>query len=83
MPGEVIIMTAETTGMSSAALVDAGWQKRATYDELRLAEIVEMYEDLGFEVYVQPFNPDEETGCAECLKVSPEKYKTVYTRKSR
>jgi hypothetical protein len=75
-------MAAETTGLSSAAPVGAGWKKCGTYDELRLSEIVDLYEDLGFEVYIQPFNPDEETGCAECLKVSPEKYKTVYTRKA-
>lgn len=68
--------------MSSATLVGAGWEKRATYDEPRLSEIAELYKELGFEVYIQPFNPDEETHCAECLKFSPEKYKTVYTRKA-
>ena len=75
-------MAAETTGLSSAALVGAGWMKRATYDEPRLSEIVDLYKELGFEVYIQPFNPLEETICAECLKVSPQKYKTVYTRKA-
>ena len=75
-------MAAKKTGMSSAALVGAGWEKRATYDEPRLSELVEMYKELGYEVCLQQFNPGEETGCAECLKVSPEKYKTVYTRKA-
>jgi len=75
-------MTAETTAMSSAALIAAGWEKRATYDEPRLSELAELYKELGFQVYMHPFNPDEETGCAECLKCAPEKYQTLYTRKA-
>jgi len=62
-------------------LAREGWEKQMTYDDPRLSEIVRMYEELDFEVHLEPFHPHEEEGCAECMKASPEKYKTVYTRK--
>ena len=72
----------EKNKKTSAALAGEGWERRATYDEPRLSELVEMYEELGYEVYLKPFDPDEERECTECMKVSPEKYETIYTRKS-
>jgi len=60
-----------------------GWEKRATIDEPRLSELVKMYEELGFEVIIEPFIPDEEPGCSECMKTSPQRYRTIYTRKRK
>jgi len=60
-----------------------GWEKRATIDEPRLSELVKMYEELGFEVLLMPFAPDEEPGCSECMKTSPQRYRTIYTRKRK
>jgi hypothetical protein len=57
-----------------------GWVKQTTYDEPRLSEIVEMYEETGFEVRIEPFNPGDEPGCSECMKHQPDRYKTIYTR---
>ncbi len=65
----------------SQQLILEGWEKRATYDEPRLSEMVEMYKEIGFEVLMEPFSPEDEPGCAECMKDSPQQYKTVYTRK--
>jgi hypothetical protein len=62
-------------------LTRAGWEKQMTFDEPRLSELVEMYEEIGFEVHLEPFHPDEEPGCTECMKADPDKYKTIYTRK--
>ena len=62
-------------------LSNKGWERQTTYDEPRLSEMVAMYEEIGFEVHLEPFNPDEEPGCTECMKISPEQYQTVYTRK--
>ena len=62
-------------------LVRDGWEKQTTYDEPRLSEMVAMYEEINFEVRLEPFNPDEEPGCSECMKNSPEMHKTIYTRK--
>lgn len=68
--------------MKKEDLEKQGWVKQTTYDEPRLSDIVEMYEEMGLEVRIEPFNPDEkdEPGCSECMKVQPDRYKTIYTR---
>ncbi len=71
-----------TESKSAAELAGEGWEKRATYDEPRLSEVVQLYEELGYEVLVQPFNPEEETCCSECMRAKPEDYRTVFTRKT-
>ncbi|MFC2155756.1 hypothetical protein ACFLRB_04620 [Acidobacteriota bacterium] len=69
--------------MKKEELEKQGWVKQTTYDELRLNEIVETYDEMGFEVRLESFDPDNETGCSECMKLQPGKYKTVYTREKR
>ena len=62
----------------------AGWQRQTTYDEPRLSEMVDLYQELGFEVHLETFDPEAEAGyadCTECMKIAPENYKTIYTRK--
>jgi len=58
-----------------------GWIKQTIYDEPRLSEIAEMYREMGFDVHIEPFNPNDETECSECMKAQPDRYKTIYTRK--
>jgi hypothetical protein len=65
---------------SEKELIARGWEKQTTYDEPRLSDIVEMYEETGFEIRLEPFDPFTTQGCADCMKASPEKYKTIYTR---
>ena len=62
-------------------LVQTGWEKQATYDEPRLSEMVEMYKEIGLEVHLEPFDPENEAGCTGCMQLTPEKFKTIYTRK--
>ena len=59
----------------------SGWDKMTTIDEPRLSELVELYEELGFEVLLRPVSA-EELGqeCAECVLAAPERYRTIYTR---
>ena len=64
-----------------ANLIQAGWKKQATYDEPRLSEMVEAYKEIGLEVHLEPFNPDNAEGCTDCMQETPEKFKTIYTRK--
>ena len=64
-------------------LTRQGWEKQTAHDEPRLSDIVEMYEEMDFEVHLEPFNPEEESGCIACMKEMPEKYKTIYTRKKK
>jgi len=62
-------------------LVLEGWERQNSLDEPRLSEVAEMYREIGFEVRIEPFDPDKESGCTECMKASAEKYKTIYTRR--
>ena len=39
-----------------------------------------MYAEIGLEVHLEPFHPEEEKDCTSCLQQSPNAYKTVYTR---
>jgi len=59
----------------------SGWERMTTIDEPRLSELVELYEELGFEVLLRPVSA-EELGqeCAECVLAAPERYRTIYTR---
>ena len=56
-----------------------GWEKRFTIDEPRLAEMVEQYKGLGFEVLLEPVDLSSEE-CTSCIAVDPKRYKTIYTR---
>ena len=62
-------------------LIRRGWQKQATYDEPRLTEMVTLYEAIGFEVHLEPLDPETEPGCSRCLLPDSERYKTIYTHK--
>jgi hypothetical protein len=62
-------------------LTRQGWQRQTTYDEPRLSEMAETYREIGLEVHLEPFDPAEENGCAECMAKMPQRYKTIYTRK--
>jgi hypothetical protein len=63
-------------------LIRQGWERQATYDEPRLSEMIDTYREIGLEVHLEPFDPDQESGCTECMAAVPEKFKTIYTRKS-
>ena len=60
----------------------SGWEKRTTIDEPRLSELVELYEELGFEVLLRPISREElGDGCSTCLFAEPDRYRTIYTRR--
>ena len=41
-------------------LISEGWEKKATYDDPRLSEMVAMYEEIGLEVHLEPFDAENE-----------------------
>ena len=56
-----------------------GWSKRFTMDEPRLSEAVAQYEEIGFEVLLDPVDTSSEE-CTSCMTVLSDRYKTIYTR---
>ena len=61
-------------------LENQGWEKRFTSDEPRLSEAVGQYEELGFEVLLEPVDTSSEE-CTTCLTALNDRYKTIYTRR--
>jgi hypothetical protein len=62
-------------------LIKEGWEKKATYDDPRLSEMVEMYREIGLDVHLVPYNAEHEDGCTGCMQLFPDQFKTIYTRK--
>ena len=62
-------------------LTREGWQKQSTNDEPRLSELVEAYKEIGYEVHLEPFHPEDEPGCKECMKIQADQFKTIYIRR--
>jgi len=56
-----------------------GWERKTTTDEPRLSEFVELYESLGFEVRLEPFQPNGEE-CSACLVADAGRFKTIFIR---
>lgn len=67
-------------------LISQGWTKQSILDEPRLSEIVQEYRDLGFEVHLEPLDPQgcqESDGCTVCFQ-NPEvaaQFKVIFTRR--
>jgi hypothetical protein len=61
-----------------------GWIKQTTIGEPRLSEIVELYESLGYEVFLESVKLDEmDEECRKCYESEIGEVKTVYVRKKK
>ena len=62
-------------------LVAQGWTKQFNTDEPRLSEAVEMYEQMGLEVHLEPVVIDPDSSeCQLCFEQDCDRYKTIWTR---
>jgi hypothetical protein len=69
-------------------LLAEGWERRFVATEPRLREAVELYEEIGFDVLLEPLPREEElkgagceeSGCTACFDVDRARYKIIYTR---
>jgi hypothetical protein len=41
-----------------------------------------LYEEIGLEVHLEPFQPETPESCSGCMTAFPERYRTIYTRKA-
>lgn len=67
----------------SSELVQQGWTRRFTAIGQRLSEAVELYSQLGFEIRLEPVNPEENEipaseSCQHCAVTTLAR--TIYTR---
>ncbi len=72
-------------------LISAGWERRFIACEPRLSEMIEMYQEIGLEVHLEPLSTkaemekeDTNTCCDEdctiCFDVDREHYRIIFTR---
>ena len=67
-----------------AELEKQGWQLQFTTDEPRLSEAVELYEELGNEVRVEPACTELPLPeCTTCYERFCDRYKTIFIRRRR
>jgi hypothetical protein len=59
------------------------WQEVAIDSETHLKRLVDMYEELGFEVRLEEVKPEELEHCTKCLQESGEKIYQVYARRKQ
>ncbi|MFX1458043.1 MAG: hypothetical protein ACFFBT_01135 [Promethearchaeota archaeon] len=57
------------------------WERGFTVEENRVAEYVELYESIGYEVRVEPATPDEQEECQTCLKADFDNLRTIFIKR--
>ncbi len=57
------------------------WERGFTVEENRVAEYVELYESIGYEVRVESATPDEMEDCQVCFKVNFDNLRTIYIKR--
>jgi len=74
----------------TVTLESRGWTRQFIANEPRLTEAVELYEDSGFEVHLEPLQkepgcdsragPEDAQECRVCFEGIEDQYRVIYTR---
>jgi hypothetical protein len=73
-------MTSDAT-TPEGLLVAEGWTRQFNTDEPRLSEAVQVYEEMGLEVHLEPVVVDPESDtCQMCFEQDNHRYKTIWTK---
>ncbi|TKJ21617.1 MAG: hypothetical protein CEE43_09325 [Promethearchaeota archaeon Loki_b32] len=57
------------------------WERGFTVEENRVAEYVELYESIGYEVRVESATPDDQEECQTCFKTDFDNLRTIYIKR--
>jgi hypothetical protein len=57
------------------------WKEVAVDGKTHLKRVVDMYEELGFEVRLEEVKPEEVEQCTQCLQEKGERIYRVYARR--
>jgi len=63
--------------------MEMGWEEVAIDSGDHVQRMVEMYEELDFDVYLEEVRAEDVGRCTECYKASGEKLYRVYTRRKQ
>ena len=66
--------------MNKEKIEREGWKLASTTSGAHLKRILEMYEELGFEVYTEEVTPEECGGCTTCYTAGNEAITRIYTK---
>ena len=59
----------------------AGWERRFVTDAGRIDEVVQLYEELGYEVAADPIRTDDlGEDCEDCHLLALRQFRMLYTR---
>jgi hypothetical protein len=59
------------------------WKEVAIDGETHLKRVVDMYEELDFEIRLEEVKPEEVEQCTQCLQEKGEKIYRVYARRKQ
>ncbi len=73
-------------------LIKDGWEKRFIACEPRLSEMVQMYEEIGLKVHLEPipqkdkneqadYRTCSDSGCTACFDADRERYRIIFTKR--
>ena len=68
-------------GKTRQELEKEGWKLASTTSGAHLRRILEMYQELGFDVYLEEVTPEECGGCTICYVAGNETITRIYTRR--
>jgi len=57
-----------------------GWKLASTSSGAQLRRILEMYQEIGLDVYLEEVTPEECGGCTICYTAGDEPITRIYTR---
>jgi len=66
--------------MDKGEMEREGWKLASTSSGADLKRILEMYEELGFDVYTEEVTPEECGGCTICYVAGNETITRIYAR---
>ena len=60
-----------------------GWERRFIADAERATEVIDLYEQLGYEVCADPVRPEQlDDDCSDCWLRTHLQFVTIYTRQN-
>ena len=73
----------DATKKTEEELKKEGWKLASTTSGAHLKRILEMYEEIGLDVYLEEVTPEECGGCTVCYTAADETITRIYTRPRR
>lgn len=71
----------QEAGKTGQELEKENWKLASITSGAHLRRVLEMYQELGFDVYLEEITPEEDEGCTICYATGNETITRIYTRR--